>query len=214
MADDVGALVTRVRTLLAAHDGRCTGVSARWCPVCGDCTCPEPERSMDSERCPLHSRASPHAEGGDSSPSVAVAPEDLAALCDALERLAAERDRLQRACDEGLPRERMCCPACGVQHIEGPRHDDPTVDGRVRPHHTHRCYHCGIVWDSGQWSFGAAEPNDVTRRLHAEGRAAGLREALTAVTRAATETCSVQAMFDALRMLVFNAEMPKGGDRG
>lgn len=56
----------------------CTGVSARWCPLCGDCTCPFDERhgwgagvfpSVDDERepyddeCPLHGVASQHAEG-------------------------------------------------------------------------------------------------------------------------------------------------------
>lgn len=99
-----------------------------------------------------------------------------------LESVAAERDRLQRACDEGLPREVIPCPSCKVPHVEGPRHDDPAKDGRTRPHHTHRCYGCGHVWESGRWSFGVApgDENEVTRRLRAEGRAAGLREALDA----------------------------------
>jgi hypothetical protein len=91
-----------------------------------------------------------------------------------------ERDRLQRACDEGLPREVIHCPSCGKPHAEGPRHDDPAKDGRTRPHHSHRCYDCGHVWDSERWTFGVApgEENVVTLRLRAEGRAAGLREAL------------------------------------
>lgn len=76
----------------------------------------------------------------------------------ALTTVTAERDRLQRACDEGLPREYLECPACGRQHIEGPRHDNPALDGRTRPHHTHRCYGCGHVWDAGRWSFGADVP--------------------------------------------------------
>ena len=46
------------------------------------------------------------------------------------------------------------CPKCGKQHIEGARFDNPELDGRRRPHHTHRCYHCKHVWDSGRWSFG------------------------------------------------------------
>lgn len=97
-----------------------------------------------------------------------------------LRHVATERDRLQRACDDGLPREVILCPACGKPHAEGPRHDDPTKDGRTRPHHTHRCYLCGHVWDAGRWTFGV-EPggeNEVTKRLRAEGREAGLREAL------------------------------------
>ena len=76
------------------------------------------------------------------------------------ERLRAESSRLQRACDQGLPREVILCPSCGKPHVEGPRHDDPTVDGRKRPHHTHRCYGCSHVWEavnpdgSPRWSFG------------------------------------------------------------
>jgi len=85
---------------------------------------------------------------------------ELFAALDALkaerDSLQAERDRLQRACDEALPREAIFCPACGARHIEGPRHDNPSVDGRKRPHHTHRCGGCGHVWDSGRWSFGVA----------------------------------------------------------
>jgi len=40
----------------------CTGVSASWCPVHGDCAC-DREIGMDSEECPLHSRSSTHAPG-------------------------------------------------------------------------------------------------------------------------------------------------------
>lgn len=97
-------------------------------------------------------------------------PASVDVLLAAVEGLRRERERLQRACDEGLPRERIDCPACGLAHVEGPRHDDPSVDGRTRPHHTHRCYHCGHVWDAGRWSFGVAEgeetavaPSDVAR---------------------------------------------------
>jgi hypothetical protein len=41
----------------------CTGLSARWCPVHGDCTCP-PDDSEDlaAHGCPLHSAGSDHAE--------------------------------------------------------------------------------------------------------------------------------------------------------
>lgn len=45
----------------------CTGVTARWCPIHGDCTCPEigspddpGDRSHDSDGCPLHDMGSPH----------------------------------------------------------------------------------------------------------------------------------------------------------
>jgi hypothetical protein len=44
----------------------CTGVSASWCPVCGDCGC---ERDLDGEwgdpnpECPLHGDGSTHGDG-------------------------------------------------------------------------------------------------------------------------------------------------------
>jgi hypothetical protein len=45
----------------------CSGVSASWCPNCGDCTCPQEERSGFINRshpdCPLHGVNSKHAEG-------------------------------------------------------------------------------------------------------------------------------------------------------
>ncbi len=45
----------------------CTGISAGWCPVHGDCTCPEipgtdGEIDRNSETCPLHSPSSTHGE--------------------------------------------------------------------------------------------------------------------------------------------------------
>ena len=43
----------------------CTGVSASWCPNCGDCTCARDEDGavIDYEDdCPLHAPDSPHAE--------------------------------------------------------------------------------------------------------------------------------------------------------
>ena len=40
----------------------CTGVSAHWCPIHGDCTCRAPEERMSDEDCPLHSPLSDHAE--------------------------------------------------------------------------------------------------------------------------------------------------------
>lgn len=45
----------------------CTGVAASWCPIHGDCTCPDRAdptegRDMNSETCPLHSSDSTHAE--------------------------------------------------------------------------------------------------------------------------------------------------------
>lgn len=42
----------------------CTGMTALWCPVHGDCSCPEegPDDPRDAEHCPLHSFASSHGE--------------------------------------------------------------------------------------------------------------------------------------------------------
>jgi hypothetical protein len=44
----------------AKHE--CTGLSAAWCPVHGDCRCPERENALDAWTCPLHSPSSLHAE--------------------------------------------------------------------------------------------------------------------------------------------------------
>lgn len=45
-------------------NAECTGISAVWCPNCGDCSCPaneEGERSMNEINCPLHGVHSKHA---------------------------------------------------------------------------------------------------------------------------------------------------------
>lgn len=102
-----------------------------------------------------------------------AAVSEAARLRGEVEAVTAERDRLQRACDEGLPREYIECPACGKQHLEWFRHDAPGIDGRKRPHHTHRCYHCEHVWDSGRWSFGADVPKPAE---HAAALATARRE--------------------------------------
>jgi uncharacterized protein (TIGR02996 family) len=39
---------------------QCTGLSASWCPNCGDCSCRDREESMSDEGCPLHAPASRH----------------------------------------------------------------------------------------------------------------------------------------------------------
>ena len=39
----------------------CTGLTAAWCPIHGDCVC-DREQSMDHPDCPLHAPESPHAE--------------------------------------------------------------------------------------------------------------------------------------------------------
>jgi hypothetical protein len=42
-----------------AETGVCTGLTARWCPVHGDCACPA-GGSMDGTSCPLHAPTSAH----------------------------------------------------------------------------------------------------------------------------------------------------------
>lgn len=44
------------------ESANCTGVSASWCPVHGDCRCPDPLDDMNDWNCPLHSSQSSHAE--------------------------------------------------------------------------------------------------------------------------------------------------------
>lgn len=55
------AAYPRVREAAQARDPvedvACTGVTARWCPVCGDCNC---RPAWDGPTCPLHSSSSPH----------------------------------------------------------------------------------------------------------------------------------------------------------
>lgn len=49
----------------------CTGISAAWCPRCGDCACRDDEddegelrgEGLNHPDCPLHNRTSTHAEG-------------------------------------------------------------------------------------------------------------------------------------------------------
>lgn len=43
----------------------CTGLTARWCPRCGDCCCVGDD--MDNPSCPLHAPGSKHAEAVDPS---------------------------------------------------------------------------------------------------------------------------------------------------
>lgn len=61
----------RAGAMAAAHRANttCTGLTATWCPVHGDCACPELEgvwgsdgRSMSDPACPLHAITSDHAE--------------------------------------------------------------------------------------------------------------------------------------------------------
>lgn len=82
-------------------DGVCTGRSASWCPVHGDCVCPRtrPDGDFDGERmddpaCPLHAPSSSHAEGDDPEPRRVSGREH--------DQLAASRNARILA-DKGLP---------------------------------------------------------------------------------------------------------------
>ena len=139
-----------------------------------------------------------------------AAVTDVLRLRSELEAVTAERDRLQRACDEGLPREYIECPTCGKQHIEGPRHDNPALDGRKRPHHTHRCYHCGHVWPSGRWSFGADVPKPTE---HAAALDAARREGAEGMRERCAETCASIASAHAERFVLKDAGGVDGAAR-
>lgn len=78
--------VARLLAEASAPDSACTGLAASWCPVCGDCTCPEPCAEGENEApttyledapvsCPLHGSTSRHA---DTSVSALDALRDLA----------------------------------------------------------------------------------------------------------------------------------------
>jgi hypothetical protein len=53
-----------------APAAKCAGVSATWCPVHGDCRCPERDdgmgRTLTDPGCPLHAPTSSHAEAASS----------------------------------------------------------------------------------------------------------------------------------------------------
>jgi hypothetical protein len=46
---------------LIESDG-CTELTASWCPIHGDCACPDREDRMDDPACSLHSATSSHGE--------------------------------------------------------------------------------------------------------------------------------------------------------
>jgi hypothetical protein len=53
---------TRDGVPIGVQQPECTGLTARWCPRCGTCACPEYPADMNSPSCPLHAPTSPHAE--------------------------------------------------------------------------------------------------------------------------------------------------------
>lgn len=54
------------------------------------------------------------------------------------EQLIEEVLRLRGELERPLPML-LTCPMCSQRHI-----DDPPFD--TKPHHTHACQHCGMVW--------------------------------------------------------------------
>lgn len=57
----VGEIRERVQQLADAPE--CTGLTAAWCPVHGNCTCDRESDSWNEFDCPLHNQASTHPEG-------------------------------------------------------------------------------------------------------------------------------------------------------
>ena len=52
----------------------CSNISAGWCPVHGDCTCPRDgtdTREEQADDCPLHGTASNHGDDEDEPPQIA-----------------------------------------------------------------------------------------------------------------------------------------------
>jgi hypothetical protein len=69
-ADEFAAFRALLAPRLTDRGDSCTGVTARWCPAHGDCTCSDdsiPERhvtaTLDDPQCPLHKPGSDHGEG-------------------------------------------------------------------------------------------------------------------------------------------------------
>lgn len=75
-----------------AEDPReCTGVTAQWCPRCGDCKCgpryegdPDGPRTLSDDGCPLHAPSSLHGEAPAEDPRIAARREGAEAVRDAV----------------------------------------------------------------------------------------------------------------------------------
>lgn len=57
-AQDLGYPITMYRKM-ETPDVVCTGLTASWCPICGDCCC-DSEEGLDDPSCPLHAIGTPH----------------------------------------------------------------------------------------------------------------------------------------------------------
>jgi hypothetical protein len=94
-------------------DTTCTGLSARWCPRCGDCTCGS---YIVTTTCPLHSASSRHSDDHEESAD------------DIIARLTRELDAARAALLEYVPR----CPDCDAPATR--RSDGDAYDHRSRLH--------------------------------------------------------------------------------
>jgi hypothetical protein len=99
---------------------RCTGITASWCPVHGDCTCrryASGERIDGSRRgCPLHDDDSAHGEDDeDAHPAVAELARtraDFANACDVGRRLEAELARVREERDANMRAADVMADSC------------------------------------------------------------------------------------------------------
>lgn len=120
---EIPALLVEAREFAGAVPVQCEGLTARWCPRCGTCVCPEDgDLDLDSDDCPLHSSTSDHAEPDvgldlvdmvldtcDPAATCGIGNDEIAAvrlrfikmttlighLADTLERLVLERDEAE-----------------------------------------------------------------------------------------------------------------------
>jgi hypothetical protein len=109
----------------------CTGISATWCPNCGDCSCPRDENGSrwddeDSPTCPLHGSHTMHC-----SPPEGPTRDDLLAW-------AAEQPCEYGPGEEGLPcveddPEYRCMPCWAFETLYGHRRMEPEAANAGEP---------------------------------------------------------------------------------
>jgi hypothetical protein len=74
----------------------CTGIAARWCPLCGACTCvPDSDTDFEEPTCPVHGGASPHPHAANRPPDIRDLLTD--GLRQALATEGLEGDQLEEA---------------------------------------------------------------------------------------------------------------------